>query len=162
VADRVAEGPTVKTIATNRRARHDYHISETLEAGISLVGSEVKSLRDGKASLQDAYAVVRGEEVFLMGVHIPPYPQAAMQNHEPTRSRKLLLHKGEIRKMISKTAEKGLTLVPLRMYFKGNKVKVEIGVAKGKRHFDKREAIAKRDAEREMAKRMGQRRRGER
>lgn len=162
MADRVAEGPTIKTIATNRRARHDYHISETLEAGISLVGSEVKSLRDGKASLQDAYAVVRNEEVFLMGVHIPPYPQAAMQNHEPTRSRKLLLHKGEIRKMISKTAEKGLTLVPLRMYFKGNKVKVEIGVAKGKKHYDKRETIAKRDAEREMAKRLGQRRRGER
>jgi SsrA-binding protein len=162
VADRVAEGPPVKTIATNRRARHDYHISETVEAGISLMGSEVKSLRDGKASLQDAYAVVRDEEVFLMGVHIPPYPQAAMMNHEPTRSRKLLLHKGEIRKLLSKTTEKGLTLVPLRMYFKANKVKVELGVAKGKRHFDKREAIAKRDAEREMAKRLGQRRRGER
>ena len=162
MADRVAEGPPVKTIATNRRARHDYHISETVEAGISLMGSEVKSLRDGKASLQDAYAVVRDEEVFLMGVHIPPYPQAAMMNHEPTRSRKLLLHKGEIRKLLSKTTEKGLTLVPLRMYFKANKVKVELGVAKGKRHFDKREAIAKRDAEREMAKRLGQRRRGER
>ena len=162
MAERTAEGPTIKTIATNRRARHDYHIFEAVEAGISLVGSEVKSLRDGKASLQDAYAVVRGEEVFLMGVHIPPYPQASIMNHEPTRSRKLLLHKGEIRKLIAKTAEKGLTLVPLRMYFKGNKVKVEIGVAKGKRHFDKRETIAKRDAEREMAKRLGKQRRGER
>jgi len=158
----VADDPGIKTIATNRRARHDYHISEALEAGVSLVGSEVKSLRDGKASLQDAYAVVRNDEVFLVGVHIPPYPQAAMQNHEPTRIRKLLLHRAEIRRLISKTAEKGLTLVPLRMYFKGNKVKVEIGVAKGKRHYDKRESIAKRDAEREMAKRLGARRRGER
>jgi len=162
VAEREAEGPPIKTIATNRRARHDYHISETLEAGVSLVGSEVKSLRDGKASLQDAYAYVRSEEVYLMGVHIPPYPQAALQNHEPTRARKLLLHKSEIRKLIGKTAEKGLTLVPLRMYFKGNKVKVEIGVAKGKKHYDKRESIATREAEREMAKRQGQRRRGER
>ena len=162
MADKTTEGPSVKTIATNRRARHDYHISETIEAGISLVGSEVKVLRDGKASLQDAYAVVRGEEVFLMSLHIPPYPQASIMNHEPTRTRKLLLHKGEIRKLIAKTAEKGLTLVPMRMYFKGNKVKVEIGVAKGKRHFDKREAIAKRDAEREMAKRLGKQRRGER
>ena len=158
----MADDPGIKTIATNRRARHDYHISEALEAGVSLVGSEVKSLRDGKASLQDAYAVVRNDEVFLVGVHIPPYPQAAMQNHEPTRIRKLLLHRAEIRRLISKTAEKGLTLVPLRMYFKGNKVKVEIGVAKGKRHYDKRESIAKRDAEREMAKRLGARRRGER
>jgi SsrA-binding protein len=154
--------PQVKTIATNRRARHDYHISEVIEAGVSLVGSEVKSLRDGKASLQDAYAVVRSEEVFLMGVHIPPYPQAAMLNHEPTRTRRLLLHKAEIRKLIGKTAEKGLTLVPMRMYFKGNKVKVEIGVAKGKKHFDKRETIAKREAEREMQRRRGTMRRGER
>src|SRR6266516_763533 len=162
MAEVVAERPTIKTIATNRRARHDYHVEEVIEAGVSLVGSEVKSLRDGKASLQDAYAVVRNEEVFLMGVHITPYPQAALQNHEPTRARKLLLHKSEIRKLIGKTAEKGLTLVPLRMYFKGNKVKVEIGVAKGKKHYDKRESIAKREAEREMAKRQGQRRRGER
>ena len=156
------EDAPVKTIATNRRARHDYLIEEALEAGVSLVGSEVKSLRDGKASLQDAYAVVRGSEVFLIGAHIPPYPQASLQNHEPTRIRKLLLHRSEIRRLIGKTAEKGLTLVPLRMYFKGNKVKVEIALAKGKRHFDKREAIAKREAQREMAKGMGQRRRGER
>ena len=147
-----------KPIATNRRARHDYDVLDTFECGIVLVGSEVKSLRDGKASLQDAYAMVRGEEVFLWGVHIPPYPQAALQNHEPTRVRKLLLHKKEIRKLIGKTAEKGLTLVPMRMYFKGNKVKVEIGVAKGKKHYDKRESLAKREAEREMAKREGSRR----
>ena len=152
----------IKTIATNRRARHDYHIEEVFEAGAALVGSEVKSLRDGKASLQDAYAIVRGGEIFLMGVNIPPYPQASIQNHEPTRTRKLLLHKGEIRKLIGKTAERGLTMVPLRMYFKGNKVKVELGLAKGKKHYDKRQTIAKREAEREMAKRQGARRRGER
>ena len=157
-----SDGPPIKTIATNRRARHDYHIEEAIEAGVSLVGSEVKSLRDGKASLQDAYAVVRGDEVFLYGVHIPPYAQASLQNHEPTRIRKLLLHRKEINRLIGKTAEKGLTLVPLRMYFRGNKVKVEIALAKGKKHYDKRETIAKRDAEREMAKRLGKRRRGER
>jgi SsrA-binding protein len=154
------EAPAVKPVATNRRARHDYHIEETYEAGISLMGSEVKTLRGGKASLQDAYALVRDGEVFLVGAHIPPYPQASMQNHEPTRIRKLLLHKGEIRKLIGKTAEKGLTLIPLRLYFKGNKVKVELGLAKGKRHYDKRQTIAKRDAEREMKRREGARRRG--
>jgi SsrA-binding protein len=162
VAERTADGPPIKTIATNRRARHEYHIEEVFEAGVSLVGSEVKSLRDGKASLQDAYAIARNGEVFLVGVHIPPYAQAAMQNHEPTRTRKLLLHRKEIQRLLSKTAEKGLTLVPLRMYFKGNKVKVEIGLAKGKRTYDKRQTLAKREAEREMAKRQGARRRGER
>lgn len=156
------EAPAVKNIATNRRARHEYQIEEVFEAGISLQGSEVKSLRGGKASLQDAYAVVRNDEVFLMGVHIPPYPQASMQNHEPTRMRKLLLHRAEIKRLIGKTAERGLTLVPLRVYFKGNKVKVEIALARGKRTYDKRQTIAKREAEREMAKRQGARRRGER
>ena len=156
------DAPAVKTIASNRRARHDYHIEEVIEAGISLQGSEVKTLRGGKASLQDAYAVVRGNEVFLMGVHIPPYPQASLQNHEPTRSRKLLLHREEIKRLIGKTAEKGLTLVPLRLYFKANKVKVEIALARGKRTYDKRQTIAKREAEREMQKRQGARRRGER
>jgi SsrA-binding protein len=156
------EAPAVKNVATNRRARHEYHIEEVFEAGVSLQGSEVKSLRGGKASLQDAYAVVRDDEVFLMGVHIPPYPQAAMQNHDPTRTRKLLLHREEIKRLIGKTAERGLTLVPLRVYFKGNKVKVEIALARGKRSYDKRQTIAKREAEREMAKRRGAVRRGER
>ena len=156
------DAPVVKTIATNRRARHDYHIEEVLEAGIALQGSEVKTLRGGKASLQDAYAVVRNNEVYLMGVHIPPYPQASLQNHEPTRSRKLLMHRDEIKRLIGKTAEKGLTLVPLRLYFKGNKVKAEIALARGKRSYDKRQTIAKREAEREMKKREGARRRGER
>lgn len=150
------------TIATNRRARHDYHIEETFEAGISLVGSEVKSLRAGKASLQDAYAMVRGSEVFLLGVNIPPYKQASMLNHEPTRTRKLLLHRNEIRKLIGKTQERGYTLVPLRLYFKGNIVKAEIALARGKAKYDKRETIARREAEREMQRRRGQIRRGER
>jgi SsrA-binding protein len=153
--------PDVSPVATNRRARHDYHIEETFEAGVALRGSEVKSLRDGKASLQDAYAAIKGGEVFLLGAHIPPYPQAfAGQNHEPLRPRKLLLHAAEIRRLVGKTAERGYTLVPLRIYFKRNKVKVEIALAKGKRAYDKRAAIARRDAEREMAKRRGVVRRG--
>lgn len=156
------EASAPRAIATNRRARHDYHIEEAFEAGISLLGSEVKSLREGKASLQDAYALVRSGEVFLVGAHIAPYPQASIQNHEPTRTRKLLLRRSEIRRLIGKTSEKGLTLIPLRLYFKGNKVKVEIALARGKRKYDKREAIAKRDAEREMARRRGAVRRGKR
>ena len=158
----MADEPQIRPIATNRRARHNYHIEETYEAGISLVGSEVKTLRGGKASLQDAYAVVRGSEIFLLGVHIPPYAQASIQNHDPTRMRKLLLHKEEIRRLIGKMNEKGLTLVPLRLYFKGNKVKAELALAKGKRAYDKRQSIAEREAKREMAKREGSRRRGER
>lgn len=143
------------TVASNRKARHDYHIEETVEAGIALQGSEVKSLRGGKASLQDSYAMVRGHEVFLMGAHIPPYAQASMQNHEPTRARKLLLKRKEIDRLIGKTQEKGLTLVPLRIYLKKNLFKVEIALARGKKDYDKREAIAKRDAEREMHRRAG-------
>lgn len=158
----MADEPQIRPIATNRKAHHNYAIEETYEAGISLVGSEVKTLRGGKASLQDAYAVIRGSEIFLLGVHIPPYPQASMQNHDPTRMRKLLLHKEEIRRLIGKMNEKGLTLVPLRLYFKGNKVKAELALAKGKRSYDKRQSIAEREAKREMAKREGSRRRGER
>lgn len=157
----MSEKPDVTPVASNRRARHDYHIEETFEAGLVLTGSEVKSLRDGKASLQDAYGLIRGSEIYLVGVHIPPYKQASMLNHEPLRPRKLLLHAAEIRRLAGKTAERGYTLVPLRIYFKGNKAKAEIALAKGKRSFDKREAIAKRDAEREMARRRGTvRRRG--
>ena len=154
--------PIERQIATNRRARHDYSIEETYEAGVALVGSEVKTLRGGKASLQDSYAVVRDGEVFLYGVHIPPYPQASIQNHDPMRARKLLLHREEIRRLLSRTREKGLTLVPLRLYFKGNKVKVEIALARGRRSYDKRQAIAEREAKRDMAKREGRRKRGER
>jgi len=149
-------------IATNRRARHDYEIEQTYEAGIQLQGSEVKTLRQGKASLQDAYAAIRDGEVFLYNAHIPEYPQASMQNHEPTRARKLLMHKGEIHKLAVKTEQQGYTLVPLKLYFKQNRVKVEIALARGRKHYDKRQAIAKREAQREMQRAAGAARRGER
>jgi len=156
------EKSDVTVVATNRRARHNYEIEQTFEAGIALVGSEVKTLRSGKASLQDAYGVVNKNEVWVYGVHIPEYPQASLQNHEPTRARKLLMHKKEINKLAARTLQEGFTLVPLRLYFKGNKVKVEIALARGRRKWDKREAIAKREATREMAKHAGAVKRGER
>lgn len=148
-----------RAIATNRRARHDYDIEQTFEAGIQLVGSEVKTLRQGKASLQDAYAALRDGEVFVYGLHIPEYQQASYQNHEPTRPRKLLLHAEEIHKIWTRTEQQGYTLIPLKLYFKGNKVKLQLAVAKGRKRYDKRQAIARREAEREMARRTGTRRR---
>ena len=148
------------TIATNRRARHEYDIVQTLEAGIALVGSEVKSLRDGKASLADGYAVVSKGEVFLHGVHIPEYPQASIQNHEPTRPRKLLLHRDEIRKIQVRLEQQGFTLIPLKLYFKANKIKVELAVGRGRKAHDKRQAIAKKEAQRDMERAMGRARRG--
>ncbi len=141
-----------KVVADNRRARHDYHILETFEAGLALTGTEVKSLRLGHANLREGYAAVSGGEVFLYNVHISPYEQGNRYNHEPLRPRKLLLHKEEIRRLIGLTREKGLTLVPLRIYFKNGKAKLEIALAKGKKLYDKREDIAKRDVEREMAR----------
>ena len=140
----------MKTICTNRKARHEYKILDTVEAGVVLTGSEVKSLRLGHASLQEAYARIDGDEVYLVGVNIRPYEMAGRFNHEPTRRRKLLLKRSEIRKLIRGVEAKGITLVPLRLYFKGSWVKVEIGLAVGKRAYDKRAAIAKRDADREM------------
>ena len=139
------------TVATNRRARHDYEILETVEAGIVLRGTEVKALRQGKASLQDAYAGIEGNDVILH-MQIPEYSHAGYSSHEPTRARKLLLHRVEIERLAQKVRERGLTLVPLRVYFKGQLVKVEIGLARGKREHDKRQALAKRDADREMAR----------
>ena len=139
------------TVATNRRARHDYQIIETVEAGIVLRGSEVKTLREGKASLQDAYAVIEGGDVVLH-MQIPAYSHTGYEGHEPTRPRKLLLHRREIDQLARKVAERGLTLVPLRLYFKGQLVKVELGLARGKRAYDKRQSMARRDAEREMAR----------
>ena len=139
------------TVVTNRRARHDYQILETVEAGIVLRGSEVKTLREGKASLQDAYAVVEGGDVVLH-MQIPTYSHTGYAGHEPTRPRKLLLHRREIDQLARKVAERGLTLVPLRLYFKGQLVKVELGLARGKRAYDKRQSMARRDAEREMAR----------
>jgi SsrA-binding protein len=137
------------TVASNRRARHDYEILETFEAGIALRGSEVKTLREGRASLQDAYAGVENGEVVLH-MQIPAYSHTGYDGHEPTRPRKLLLHRKEIDQLSRRVAERGLTLVPLRLYFKQQLVKVELAVARGKRAYDKRQAIAQRDAAREM------------
>jgi SsrA-binding protein len=149
-----------RLIAQNRRARHDYHIEDTYEAGLALTGTEVKSLRAGRASLVDGYAEVRGEEIWLQGVHIPEYTQGTWTNHEPRRARKLLLHRAEIERISGKVAERGLTLVPLAMYFKDGRAKVEIALARGKRHYDKRQAIAKREADRDAARELGRRVKG--
>jgi SsrA-binding protein len=139
-----------RVIATNRKARHEYSILETFEAGIALKGAEVKSLRQGRASLQESYAALKNGEVWLLDMHISPYEQASDDSYEPTRKRKLLLHKKEIRRLVGKLAEKGLTLIPLRVYFKNGIAKVELALAKGKRAYDKREAIKRREALREL------------
>ena len=136
-------------IATNRQARYRYHFLETWEAGLVLTGTEVKSLREGKAQIKDGYAALRGSEVWLYNVHIAPYAPASRENHEPERPRKLLMHRREIERLIGKTREKGLTLVPTRLYFKDGRAKVELATARGKARYDKRQAIAKRDALRE-------------
>jgi len=149
-----------KLIAQNKKARHDYHIDETYEAGLALVGTEVKSLRAGRASLVDAYGRIKDGEVWLEGAHIPEYDQGSWTNHEPRRPRKLLLHRTEIAKLIGKTKESGLTLVPLSLYFKDGKAKVEIALARGKKAYDKRQTLAARDAEREIARVAGRRAKG--
>jgi len=140
------------SIARNRRARFDYHLLETFEAGLALTGTEVKSLRSGKASIADAYGVVQGGEVFLLNAHIQPYERGGYVNHEPTRSRKLLLHRREIRRLIGAVEREGLTLIPLELYFKKGVAKVALALAKGKKLHDKRETERQRDAEREMAR----------
>lgn len=134
----------------NRRARHEYHILESLEAGLALTGTEVKSIRAGGVSLNEAYARFRDGEAWLMSMHIPPYKEGSFSNVDPNRPRKLLLRKEQIGNLMSRVKEKGLTLVPLRMYFTRGMVKVQLGLARGKKMWDKREAVAKRDAEREM------------
>lgn len=140
-----------KPVATNRKAFHDYFIEERYEAGIMLQGTEVKSLREGRVNLQDSYASVRGSEVFLHQCHISPYSHGNIMNHDPTRVRKLLLHKTEIHKLLGKTQQKGLTLIPLRIYFsKRGYAKVELGLAKGKKLYDRRETIKSREAGREV------------
>ena len=141
-----------KEIASNRRAFHDYFIDERLEAGLELLGTEVKSLRAGRANLRDGYVRITGDEAWLENVHISPYPQGNLQNHEPMRPRKLLLHRKEIDSLIGKVRQKGYTLIPLRVYFVRNRAKVEVGLARGKRQYDKREALAEADAKREMAR----------
>jgi SsrA-binding protein len=139
-----------RDIATNRQASHRYHLLEKWECGLVLQGTEVKALRDGKAQIKDGYAAVRDGEVWLHNVHIPPYGPASRENHEPERSRKLLMHKREIDRLIGKTREKGLTLVPTRLYFREGRAKVEIALARGKDVGDKRQAIKEREMKREM------------
>ena len=146
----MARGSGTKLIADNRRARHDYHLVERLEAGIALTGTEVKSLREGRVTLQRAFGDVRGGEVWLVGAHIPEYVQGNIANHDPDRDRKLLLHRGEIASLIGKVQERGFTLVPTRLYWRDGKVKVELALARGKEARDKRRDIAERDARRQI------------
>jgi SsrA-binding protein len=149
-----------KVIASNRKTRHDYAILDTVEAGIALTGTEVKSLRAGRASLVDAFAQEKDGEIYLYGLHVPEYAQGTWTNHEPRRTRKLLLNRHEIERLIGKTRETGLTLVPLSMYFSDGWAKVEIALARGKRSYDKRQALAQRDAEREITRALGRRGKG--
>ncbi|HVC21074.1 MAG TPA: SsrA-binding protein SmpB [Vicinamibacterales bacterium] len=147
-----------KNVAENRKAFHDYHILETFEAGVALVGTEVKSIREGRVNLRDSFARVVDGEVFVYNVHISPYSHRGYADHEPLRPRKLLLHRSEIRKLVGKTVERGMTLVPIRMYFKDGRVKVALGLAKGKKDYDKRETIKRREADRETRAAMKTRR----
>lgn len=144
----------MKIVCQNRKAYHDYHIEETLEAGISLLGTEVKSLREGKANLKDSYVIIKERQAFLLNCHISPYSHGNIMNHDPLRTRKLLLHRKEIDRLTGKVTAKGYTLVPLKIYFKGSFAKVEIGVAKGKRFFEKRDTIKEREARREIERAM--------
>jgi len=141
-----------RLIVSNRKARHDYSILEVLEAGIALKGTEVKSLRKGNANLQDSYAIIKGGELWLLGLHISPYEQGNINNHDPVRTRKLLVQKKQLRKMLSKVSEQGLSLIPLSLYFKGPYAKVELAIARGKKTYDKREAIAKREVQRSISR----------
>lgn len=143
-----------KNITSNRKAFHEYFISQKIEAGISLLGTEVKALRTGKANLTDAYATVKNGEVWLVNAHIGVYDHGNLNNHEPLRVRKLLLKRSEIKKLTVKLNEKGFTFIPLRLYFSNGKVKVELGLARGKKEYDKRETIAKRDAQRDLDRRV--------
>jgi SsrA-binding protein len=159
-AEKTQDAGDIKVVTTNRKARHDFQILDTLEAGISLQGTEVKSLRAGRVNLKDSHAEIRAGEVFLIGAHISPYTQGNRFNHDPERDRRLLLHKREIVRLGVKVREKGLTIVPLRIYFKSNRAKVELALARGKRMYDKREAIAKRDVKRELDRAMKEAKRG--
>lgn len=150
-------GEQTHTISVNRQAYHDYFVDETIEAGLELTGTEVKSIRAGHVNLRGAYARVKQGEVWIEGMHIAIYEQGTYMNHDPMRPRKLLLHRREIDRLVGKTQTKGLTLIPLRLYFSHNRVKVEIGLCRGKKLYDKREAIQKRESEREMARALKQR-----
>ncbi len=144
------ETDKITYIARNRKARHDYEITDTIEVGISLLGSEVKSLREGKVNISDAYAEVVQGEIFLKNLHISHYEMATGENHDPLRIRRLLLHKREIRKLTAKTEQKGMTLIPLSLYFKGKRVKIELAVAIGRKKYDKRQVLAKSDADKKI------------
>jgi SsrA-binding protein len=139
-----------KTVAVNRRARHEYAVEETLEAGIALTGTEIKSIRAGRVNLAEAYARIEKGEAWLIGAHIAPYEQGNRNNHEPTRTRKLLLHRDQISELVGRTQAKGFTLVPLKLYIRNGMAKLEIGIARGKKAYDKRSTIAERDARREL------------
>jgi len=139
-----------RIVATNRRAYHDYFIQETYEAGISLLGTEVKSLRQGRVNLRDSYVIIKDNEAFLLNCHIGPYTHGNIQNHDPLRTRKLLLHRREINRLFGALTQRGLTIIPLKIYFKNGRAKVEIALVKGKRKYEKREAIRRREARREM------------
>jgi SsrA-binding protein len=152
--------PARKLIAQNKKARHEYAILDTYECGVVLMGTEVKSLREGRASLADAFATIDDGEVYLHNVHIPEYAFGSWTNHTPRRVRKLLLHKGEIQRLIGRTKESGLTLVPLSLYFTEGKVKVELALARGKKTWDKRQDLARRDADREVRRELGRRLKG--
>ena len=152
--------PGEKTVAQNKKATHDYFIEETFHAGIALTGTEIKSIRSGKANLKDSYARVERGEVYLHNLHISPYEAGNRFNHDPLRARKLLLHRSEIRKLIGATKEQGYSLVPLRLYLRGGFCKVELALARGKKNYDKRDAIAKRDADREIARAFRERQKG--
>ena len=149
MAEKTAREKAQSSIAENRKAFHDYHLLETFEAGLVLLGTEVKAIREGRVNLRDSYARVEGGQVYLFNVNISPYSHRGYVDHEPLRRRKLLLNRDEIRKLIGKTVEKGMTLVPVRMYFKNGRVKVALGVAKGKKEYDKRETVKKREVDRE-------------
>jgi SsrA-binding protein len=140
----------VKVISINRQAYHDYYVEQTVEAGISLMGTEIKSIRDGKVNLRGSYAIAREGELWLENAHIAIYEHGSRYNHDPMRSRKLLLHRREINQLLNKVATKGMTLVPLKLYLKGGRAKIELGLCRGKKLYDKREAIAERDAKREI------------
>ncbi|MCX7793295.1 MAG: SsrA-binding protein SmpB [Thermodesulfovibrionales bacterium] len=144
----------MKIVAENKKAYHDYYIEETLEAGLVLLGTEVKALREGRANLKDSYVIIKNNEAFLLNCHIGPYSHGNITNHEPLRTRKLLLHRREIERLRGKSQQRGYTIIPLKIYFKNNRAKVEIGLARGKRLFEKREAIKEREAKREIARAM--------
>ncbi len=141
---------SIKVVATNRKARHQYQFQDTLEAGLVLMGTEIKSIRAGRVSLQEGFVLVEGGEAWLVNVHIAPYDAASRQNHEPRRRRKLLLHRREINRLKSRAQEKGFTIVPTKLYLKDGRAKVEIALARGKRQYDKRQALAKRDSKRQV------------